>query len=66
MAIGLVAEVLILIAASFAFVTGCESAHAPDSGGIGKGGTISTQPPEVPPIDMLVPTVFQTASFALG
>lgn len=66
MAVGLVTGVLILVAASFAFMTGCGSTRAPDLPETREDSTMNTELLKVPPIDLLAPSEFQTGSFALG
>lgn len=71
MAVGSIAVAVVLAAALFALVSGCGQADLPAGGGAVAGGTegsstTSTVLPQVPPIDLLAPTEFETASFALG
>ncbi|MFH0916825.1 MAG: hypothetical protein V1912_10310, partial [bacterium] len=46
------------------FVSGCGGVGTPDAGTDITGPAAATALPEVPPIDVLAPSSFKTASFA--
>ncbi len=63
MAMGLFAGALAVVAALFAFMSGCGESDALGTGGSGEGDSTSVA---LPPIDLAAPSHFRTASFALG
>lgn len=66
MTAGILAGAVVLAAALFTFVNGCGTAGTAGGGRAEAGSTTSIVRPELPPIDLLAPSQFQTASFALG
>ncbi|MCE5255072.1 MAG: hypothetical protein LLG45_12865 [Actinomycetia bacterium] len=65
-AAGFMAGAVGLVLALSAFAAGCGDAGASGEGSSDPGTEAGARLPKLPPIDLLAPTDFETASFALG
>jgi hypothetical protein len=63
---GLTVGVIGLAIALSVTASGCGDAGASATGAADGGSTVTTALPETPPIDLLAPVSFETASFAFG